>query len=175
MVKKITKSKILQAFTNNYHRRYYLRELADLFGKPHQTIKPYLESLVKEKILLKIKRKNITEYLLNLRNRQVNDYLVIAEKECLMARLNSDTYLQVLYERVSDFFDKNAFIIFGSAVKAIKKGSDIDILIIGKSDIKQTISDYEAIYTKNIHIIQIPTLKQLNPVLAKEIYTQHSL
>ena len=59
MVKKITKSEIIGLYLNDYSKRFYLRELASLLKKPHQTIKPYVENLVKDKILIKDIRKNI--------------------------------------------------------------------------------------------------------------------
>ena len=65
-------------FVNNYNKKYYLRELADLLKKPHQTIKPYVEKLVKEGILIKNQRKNIVEYGINFKSKQIYDYLVIA-------------------------------------------------------------------------------------------------
>ena len=62
MVKKITSSEVIALFTNNYDKRYYLREIAELLGKPHQTVKPYIEELVKKGVLIKDKRKNIVDY-----------------------------------------------------------------------------------------------------------------
>ena len=54
----IKKSKLredlLTLYFINPDKKYYLRELASLLKKPHQTIKPYMEQLVKENILTKI-------------------------------------------------------------------------------------------------------------------------
>ena len=83
MVKKITKIKLVEKYLNDYGRRYYLRELADLLKKPHQSIKPYVDELVKEGILIKNKRKNVVEYYLNFKDKRTFDYLIIAEKEKL--------------------------------------------------------------------------------------------
>jgi len=80
MVNKITKIEIVSLYLNDYGRKYYLGEMADLLGKPHQTIKPYAEELVQEGVLLRNKRKNIIDYGLNFSNSKVYDYLVIAEK-----------------------------------------------------------------------------------------------
>ena len=71
MVKKLTKFNIIEQYLNNYDKRYYLRELAYLLKKPHQTIKPYIEELVKEEILIKNHRKNIVEYNLNFKNNKL--------------------------------------------------------------------------------------------------------
>lgn len=122
MVKKITKAAIISLYINEYGSRYYLRELASLLRKPHQTIKPYVECLVKEGILIKNERKNITEYRLNFKDKKVYDYLIIAEKEKLMERLKEDMLLGGLFEKLAVFFEKNSFIIFGSAADKIQKG-----------------------------------------------------
>jgi len=173
MVRKVTKAKVLMQFINDYDKRYYLRELAVLLKKPHQTIKPYVEELVKDGILLKNKRENIIEYQLNFKNKQVYDYLVIAEKERLIEKLNEETLLKVLFEKLSSFFVNNTFLIFGSSVEKIKEDSDIDLLVIGKSNINKIIDDIEEIYNKKIHKVQINSLDKLNDVLIKEIYKKH--
>lgn len=173
MVKKITNIKILIQYLDNYNKKYYLRELASLLKKPHQTIKPYTEALVKEGILIKTERKNITEYSLNFKDRKIYDYLIIAEKEKLIERLKEDTLLKVLFEKLSGFFRKNTFIIFGSSVDKILNGSDIDLLVIGKQAITKDIEDFEKIYNKKIHKIQITNIEKLNLTLTKEIYKKH--
>jgi len=173
MVKKVTKAKIIAQFINNYDKRYYLRELASLLKKPHQTIKPYVEGLIKEGILVKNQRRNIIEYSLNFKSRQIYDYLVIAEKERLIERLNGDALLKVLFEKLSDFHANNAFLIFGSSVEKIRKGSDIDLLVIGKSNINKSIDEFEEVYNKKIHKIQVNSLNKLNDVFIKEIYKKH--
>ncbi len=173
MVKKITKSKIIVQFVNDYNRRFYLRELADLLSKPHQTIKPYVEELVREQILIKNQRKNLVEYHLNFHNRRVWDYIIIAEKEKLIEKLDEEIILKILFEKLSVLFNKNAFVIFGSSVEKIKKSSDIDLLIIGKASLDKIILDVENIYNKKIHKIQISNLNKLNLTLIKEIYKKH--
>lgn len=173
MVKKVTKSGIIQAFLNNYSRRYYLRELAEILEKPHQTIKPYIIEMVKENILLEIKRRKITEYALNFKNKNIYDYLIIAEKEKMLERLNQDIYLKTLFEKLALYFEKDTFIIFGSAVENIKKGSDIDLIDIGKQNIKIALDDFEDIYNKKIHLIKVDNLKNITLSLIKEIYKKH--
>ena len=141
MVKKVTNIKIIEQYLNDYDKRFYLRELASLLKKPHQTIKPYVEKLAKENILTKVERKNITEYSLNFKDKRAYDYLIIAEKEKLIEKLKEETLLNILFEKLSSFFEKNIFIIFGSSVDKIQQKSDIDLLIIGKQNI--SVEDFE--------------------------------
>ena len=173
MVKKLTKYKIIEQFVSDYDKKYYLRELAFLLKKPHQTIKPYIEELVKQGILLKDQRKNIVEYSLNFKNKQIYDYLTIAEKEKLIEKLNKDTLLKVLFEKLAPFFPNNTFIIFGSSVIKLEKETDIDLLVIGKSNIHKIVAEFEEIYNKKLHKVQINTLNRLNNTLTKEIYKKH--
>ena len=173
MVKKITKTKIIAQYVSEYGRKYYLRELGSLLKKPHQTIKPYIEELVKEGILTKDKRKNIVEYGLNFKHKGVYDYLVIAEKEKLMERMEEETLLKMLYEKFSSYFADNTFLIFGSSVNKIEKGSDIDLLIVGRTNINKVIHDFQEVYNKKIHRVQISNFNKLTPTLTKEIYKKH--
>jgi len=173
MVKKLTKYKIIEPFTNNYDKRIYLREIADLLNKFHQTIKPYVELLVKENILKKEKRKNITDYSLNFKNKLIYDYIIIAEKEKLQEKLKQEMYLKILFEKFSVFSKKNIYVLFGSCVNKIKKGSDIDMLIIGKQNLSKVIKNFENSYQKKLHIVQISNINELNLTLLKEIYKKH--
>ena len=173
MVKKVTIAKIISLYLNDYGRRYYLRELASLLGKPHQTIKSYVDSLTKEGILIKTERKNITEYSLNFHNKGIYDYLTIAEKEGLMERLGRDILFKVLFEKLSPLFKNNTFIIFGSAVNGVKKGSDIDILIISNKQIFKEMDNFESIYNKRIHKIIIKNIEKLTLPLTQEVYKKH--
>ena len=68
---------------------------------------------------------------------------------------------------------KNCFIIFGSAVNKLQTDSDIDLLIIGKKDVKKIIQDFENIYNKEIHLCQISNLNEISAVFLKEIYKKH--
>jgi len=176
MVRKITKDKIVGLYVNDYAGRYYLREMAFLLGKSHQTIKPYVEELVRENVLVKNRRRNVVEYFLNFKDRKVFDYLIISEKTRLMERLNEDAVLSLLYDKLSGYFEKSVFVIFGSSVNKIKNGSDIDLLIISKGDISRIskeIKNFEEIYNKKVHRIHIGRIEKLTLSLIKEIYKKH--
>jgi len=172
MVKKITKSDVIEVFLSDYSKRVYLREIAFLLGKSHQSIKPYVESLTKEKILNKYERRNLIEFGLNFKNKKIFDYLVIAEKEKLIRRLEYEVILKTLYEKLSDYFNSHLFVVFGSGVNKIKKESDIDLLVVGKG-ISKVIQQFEEVYSKKIHVIQVSRLDKLSLRFVKEIYNKH--
>lgn len=172
MVDNITE-RIIGLYLNDYGRKYYLRELASLLKKPHQTIKPYVENLTKKKVLIKDKRKNITEYSLNFKNKRIYDYIVIAEKLRLSNKLDGDTLLNILFEKLSVFFNDETFVIFGSASINLLKASDIDLLVIGKKDVSKAIIEFNDIYNKKIHKIQVKNIRDLTNELILEIYKKH--
>jgi len=173
MVKKITYSEIIGLYLNDYNKRHYLRELAALLKKPHQTVKPYINKLVKENILVENKRTNIIEYYLNFKNKRIYDYLTIAEKEKFIQRLEGDNVLRVLFEKLSSYFKESIFVVFGSSVDKIREGSDIDLLIIGKQNISKSLENFENIYNRKIHKIQVADIKKLTSTLIKEIFKKH--
>ncbi len=172
MVNNITKWKILGLYLENYNSKYYLRELANLLKKPHQSLTPYLNALVKENILIREKRKAITEFSLNRKNPQLQDYLVIAEKERAIEKLK-EPLLRILYEKIHPYFTKNIFVIFGSATKNLKEAADIDLLLIGPASIKKEVEDFEEIYDKKIHVITTKSIKEIDNGLLQEIIKKH--
>jgi len=90
-----------------------------------------------------------------------------------METLEESTLLRVLYEKLAPFFTNNTLLIFGSSVIKPQKGSDIDLLAIGRSNINKVINEFEEIYSKKIHKVQIISLNKLTMALIKEIYKKH--
>jgi len=173
MVRKVTKTKVISLFLNDYSRRYYLREMASLLNKPHQTITPYLDRLVKEGILIKNQRGKIVEFEMNFKNKRIYDYLVIAEKDKLIEHLAKEQILSVLYEKLYDFFIDGTFVVFGSSANKIQKGSDIDLLVITKKNVSAKIKEFEEVYNKKIHKIQVTSIDKLDLSFVKEVYKKH--
>lgn len=173
MVKKLTKYDLVELYLNDYGKRYYLRELASALNKPHQTIKPYAELLVKQEVLNKHKRKNLVEYTLNIKNKKACDFLIIAEKEKLILRLEKEMLFRILYDGLSSCFYDVTCIIFGSGTVRLLKDSDIDLIIIGNKDISKEIKHFEEVYNKKIHKIQVSSIEKLDLSLIKEVYKKH--
>ncbi len=172
MVKKVTYSRIMGLFLEDYSRRVYLREIADELKKPHQTVKPYIKELVRKNILSEKKHGKFLEYALNFKNKLIYDYLTIAEKEKTQEFIEDNPLASILYEKLSSFFGDNTFIIFGSSVNGIKKGNDLDLFVIGKN-VKDEIKEFEDIYSKKIHLIHAKTLKEVSLTFIKEVYKKH--
>lgn len=173
MVKKITESDIISLFLNDYSRRIYLREAATELKKPHQSIKPYVKKLLQKKILLEKRRRKILEYTLNFKNRLVYDYIIIAEKNKMQSFLEENILIKTIYEKLSLFFNKNSFVLFGSVVQNPKKSSDIDLFVVGDAKLKKEIDSIEKVYSKKIHLIQVKKLEDVDISFVKEIYKKH--
>ena len=173
MVRKFTKTKILQIYLNDYDKAHYLEEIAQAMGTSHQTIKPYVEELVKENILEKKQRKKITDYVLNRDNPATYTNIAIAEQERTMEAIKKDRMLKTLYEKTAKHFDNATIIIFGSATENTEKANDIDILCVGDAKIEKTLQDFKEIYTKKTHLIKIISWKEISDTLIKEIKKKH--
>ncbi len=173
MVRKVTLYSIIGLFRNDYRKTYYLREIAAELGKPHQTIKPYLNQLVERKVLIEERKKKITLYKLNLDNESAFSYVYTSEIEALFTEFAKSQIMHILYEKLIPFFDTNSFIIFGSAAEEVKKDSDIDLLVIGKGRLNEAIAEFEQIYHKKIHLIQIGHLDKLSLSLGEEVFKKH--
>ncbi len=172
MVKKVTYPKIISLFLSDYSRRIYLGELADELKKPHQTVKPYIKELIRKNILSEKKHGKFLEYALNFKNKLIYDYLTIAEKEKTQEFIEDNPLASILYEKLSSFFKGSTFIIFGSSVKGMKKGSDLDLFVVGKN-VKEKIKEFEEVYSKKIHLIHAKTLKEASLTFIKEVYKKH--
>ncbi len=144
--------------------------------------------MVRKNILSEKKHGKFLEYSLNFKNRLIYDYLTIAEKEKTQQFIEDNPLAGILYEKLSSFFKDSTFIIFGSSVKGIKKGSDLDLFVVGKNikkkgsdldlfvvgkNIKEEIKEFEDIYSKKIHLIHAKTLKEVSLTFIKEIYKKH--
>ena len=174
MKSKVTKYDILKLYRNNYNRRIYLREMARELKKPHQTIKPYLSQLITENVLIKHKRGKIDEYILDIKNEVVPEYLAIAEKEVLIHSLKNASLLRLIFENLAEYFNKdNTFIIFGSFIDKKEKAEDIDLLHIGNEKVKNKIKEISNTYNLNIHLINIEKIKDISNSLLLEIYKKH--
>jgi len=112
------------------------------------------------------------EYVLNFKNKLIYDYLTIAEKDRTQEFIEDNPLSSILYEKLSSFFKDSTFIIFGSSVNGIKKGSDLDFFVVGKN-VKEEIKDFEEVYSKKIHLIHAKTLKEVSLTFIKEIYKKH--
>jgi hypothetical protein len=154
----------VEPFLANPRRQVSLSEFETHFKVPHQTIKPQLEKLVKERVIVCEKRGRFLFYELNLNNPLLRDYLVICEKERLFTFLEKNPLMRELHKRIRM---ENA-LVFGSSVNS-KSFNDIDILIIGKGF---ELKPFEQTYSVKTHIVATED-ENLTEILLKEIKKKH--
>jgi len=171
MVRKITKWHAIIPFLGNHQRHLILADMERELKVPHQTIKKYADILVQGKILLKeTKPKNIL-YSLNKENTMTLNYLTSAEKIVLEEALEKSILLKRLYEVLSPHIGENIFILFGSSAGG-RIGEDIDLLSIGKKNVKVTTTSFEKTFGKKIHLLSSKDFS-IGKTLLKEVMKKH--
>jgi predicted nucleotidyltransferase len=174
MVRKITKWYVLLPYLNDYGKHLLLSDFEKELKKPHQTIKKYIQLLIKERILEEESKDKHTTYKLNLENALTFEHLSIAEKVKLTEFMNKSALLRRMYEILSEFFSGNSFLIFGSFARNLK-GRDIDLLIIGKTNntLEKKLKEFRDTYGIEIHKIEIENLNDLDKTTKIEIMNKH--
>jgi len=158
-------------FLGEYSRSVILADIEREVNVPHQTLKKYADLLVKNGILIEEKKPRNVLYRINHENPMVLNYLSTSEKIVLEQMIEKTTLLKRLYELLSPHMIKTNFLIFGSSAKG-RIGEDIDLLAVGKDDIKDSLSSFEGAYGKKIHLLDVPNLT-LQKTLFKEIMKDH--
>lgn len=158
---------LITIFKNNINRHLTLAEFEKELKKPHQTLRPKLDSLIKQNII----KKEGKIYSLNLKNPESLEYLSIAEKEELFFTLKDPLFF-IIYQKFSKFFDKGLLIVFGSSIINIKSAADIDILIVSDKDAEyeKAAAEIEKTYNKKIHLI---IANKINTALKNEVRKKH--
>jgi len=170
MVRKITKWHLLIPFLGDYQRHVILADLERELGVPHQTIKRYADMLVKAKILKEEEKPRNILYSLNNENRMVMNYLSSAEKIVLEESLEKAPLLKRLYEMLSSRMGDANFAVFGSSASS-RIGKDMDLLAVGKGDVKKTKTLFERTYGKRVHLISMKSMPK--GALYREIRKKH--
>jgi len=170
MVNKLTIASYLEPFLNT-EGEIHLSELARKVGKNHTVVRLYANALEKQGILEKKLIGRLTMYKLKS-SPILLDYLVIAEKEKLIAQCQRDLILKEIVGFLHDILNsENKALIFGSAIINARKAGDIDILITGKFD-DSKLKELEKRLNVEIHLIN-QNLSNITSTLKKEILTKH--
>lgn len=140
---------IISLFAKDYSGKLSGREIARLIKINHQTALNHLNDLVTEGILnYEIKGRN-KEYYLDLKNLKTRMLLEVAESIKSLDRLRLKE-LGFIIEEILPFTD--AIILFGSfASLDYNKESDIDLILVGKSD-KERIRKITSRYNRKVNI-----------------------
>lgn len=159
----------------------YLQEfthLADISRKvkiPHPTLRKYLNDFEKLGIVIKQFKGRLTMYKLNYTNPLIEDYIQLIEKEKLINRSQKELILNEIVSFIHENIEDNKILIFGSATENIKKANDIDLLVIGETDIQEKLKLLEKKLNIEFHIINIKKFSEINQGLKTEIINKHMI
>ncbi len=163
MERKLT---ILAPFFEEPGREFHIRELAKLLKTNHTTIRSYLNRLVKEEFLEKIKSTPYTRYTSKATKKYLNLKLYYNLEKLRKSGL---------IEEIEKVYDFPPVILFGSYAKAWDDtASDVDLCLI--SNIKKQFSaePYERILNRKVSVHHFTKqswnqAKQKNPELINSI------
>ncbi len=167
--------RILDVFTRGFDKGYYVREISKLLNIGPRTAQLNLEALESLGILESETRGKIKVYTLQ-KNKMAQEYLKFAEIFKNIRFLEKNNLIKEVINKL-DFYIEGIGLIFGSYAKGTeKKGSDLDILVIGKYKRKE-ISRISKTYGIEISVKNYPLeifKKSLNDdILIKEILNNH--
>ncbi len=168
---------IISLYLGDYARVIPGREIARLINANPQTALNHINELVKEKVLKYVLRGRNKEYSLEMSNPKTRVLIEISESFKSMESL-SNKELGVIIKEIIPFAE--SIILFGSfASGSCNKSSDIDLVLVGKSD-KDRIRSIKRRYSREINTEYISyadfvkSIKEKNS-LAVEILKNHTL
>lgn len=124
---------IMKQFLKDYDQEIYGRELIGKINISQKNIALTLNSLEKHGILSSKIKGNSKYFFLNRKNPLIKEYILLTEIENTLLFFKNNIKISQVFDKIDK---KNKIMcIFGSYAKGIqKKDSDLDLLIIGKTD-----------------------------------------
>ena len=173
MVEKITIWSYLEPFLCT-REILHLAEISRALRKNHSTVRKHLNFFEKQGILEKKIKGRLTMYVLKFSLPLIVDYLVLAEKEKLINRCKKDLLINEFVGFLhSNLSENNKAVIFGSSAIDSKGAKDIDLLVTGKTNAEEGISQFEKKFNVKIHLLNVTDLKSVSESLRKEIMAKH--
>ena len=142
--------RVLALFTKGFNKSYYIREIEKLLHISPRTAQLILDDLEYKNVLESSIRGKIKLFKLK-NNFDSRNYLILTEKYKNMCFYQNNILLKEILEKLS-YLIKGAGLVFGSyASLTQKKGSDLDIFVIGKYN-KKKVENLSKIYAIDINI-----------------------
>ena len=166
---------ILKQFLGDFNRQIYGRDLIEKVKLSQKNIAMTLNELEKNNVLTSQKAGNMKYFSLNKENPLIDSYLMLAEIDSSIEFLRNNPKINHI---ISTIIKNQIIVVFGSYAKGLqKKGSDLDLLIIGNYD-KKKIREIRENYGIKISIKNtskegfIKSMKEKN-MLMNEILNDH--
>ncbi len=157
-----TKLTIMSEFFKDPQKAFGIRELSRRVRINHDTVRQYLNKLVKEGLIKKRKETTFSTFTSNITPQYLNFKLYYN-----LEKLRKSEFIDLLKKE----FDFPTIVLFGSYVKARDtKDSDIDICIITNIKKELQLKHYEFLLNRKIGLHfytkhEFQNLKQKNPEL----------
>lgn len=175
MVKKLTINSVLEPFLTRPKGNLHLADISRQLKVPHPTARQWLNALEDKGVLKKAHKGRLTIYSLNLENPSIIDYLVMAEKNKFINKCEKWPVLGEFAPYINRNTNENIrALIFGSASESFDAANDIDLLIVGKQNLKN-LKTFAKHLGKELHIINTPNLGKVSKSLKNEIIKSHML
>ncbi len=146
LYQKIKQLKVLELFIEHPHTDFYLRESARLLEMDPMTVKRALDILVKDGIIIRIKKKNQILYKAHLENTAFR-HLKIAYNLSWLQNKEVTDFLTLHMTTVS------SILLFGSYAKGENDSeSDVDILVLSLSKNSPTV-ELAKILKRDVNLI----------------------
>ena len=166
---------VLSLFTFGFYREFYIREVQKLLKISPRTAQLILDDFEKKTVLESETKGKIRTYKIK-KSETAKDYLVFAEDYKKISFLKKRPMIREIVTKITPSI-KGIGLIFGSYAKGLeKKGSDLDVFIIGECD-RSKIRKFSDLYGIEISVKVYPTkifekvLK--NDILIKEVLSNH--
>ncbi len=166
---------ILSLFTKGFNKEYYIREVQKILGISPRTAQLILDDLEKKAVLESVTKGKIKSYKIK-RSGVAKDYLVFVEQYKKIAFLAKHALISEVIGKITSHI-AGVGVIFGSYAKGTeKKGSDLDVFVIGSFD-EKGINEVSRLYGLEINVKNYPARifgKSIqNDVLVREVLDNH--
>lgn len=172
MVNKLTITNLLEPFLSNLNKQLHLAKISKDVNQPHPTVRLGLNYLETIGILKKQFTGRLTLYGLNLDHQNLLDYLVMAEKNRLIARCEQSMIIKEIVGYIHNS-PIDIALFFGSAVDNASVPSDFDILVVRQES--GGLKKLEDRLNIVLHIITLKSLDDISESLKNEISKKHLL
>ncbi len=161
MLQKYSSYKLLQEFFNSPKKNFQMRELSRKIKLAQSSVINHLNTLAKEKIILKEKKGIYPSFRANRENEEFK----LLKKQNLLWRIHKSKLLDYLEEKIKP----DCIILFGSASKGEDtEESDIDLFIQAK-ETSLNLENYEKTLNRKINPLFEAKLKTLNKELLNNL------
>jgi predicted nucleotidyltransferase len=166
---------IIELFTKGYNKEYYIREVQKILGISPRTAQLILDDLEKKAILESVTKGKIKVYKIK-KSDIAQEYLVFVEQYKKISFLEKHRLIREVIGKITSHIC-GVGIIFGSYAKGTeKKGSDLDVFVIGSYD-EKSINEVSKMYGIEINAKNYPSKifgKSIqNDALVREVLDNH--